>query len=98
MTDFINAVIATTFRYAEDHPDHVRDTAQIFRPVSDKTLTDAMIDDASQMIAEKIRALGSFPVTIQMDAATILRLHFLNYVVSAPGFKPFLFHAQFNET
>jgi hypothetical protein len=98
MTDFINTVIATTLRFAEDHPDHAWETAQIFRPVSDKTLTDKMIAESGQLIDAQIAALKNRYVTIQMDAGTVLRLHFLNFVVSAPGFEPFLYQAEVRET
>jgi hypothetical protein len=37
MSDFITAVIASTLRYAEAHPDHVHEASEIFRPMTDET-------------------------------------------------------------
>jgi hypothetical protein len=98
MTEFITAVIATTLAYVDAHPDHAHEPSQIFRPVSDKTLTGDLLSAADQAVLEKISRLRSAPITIQMDAGTILRHHFLNYVVSCPGFKPFLVHSEFHDT
>jgi hypothetical protein len=97
MTEFITAVIAITMKYVDAHPDHAHETSQIFTPVSDKTLTREMLCAAEQSVMERIQSLRSSPVTVQMDAGTILHHHFLNYVVSCPNLRPFLIHAEFHD-
>jgi hypothetical protein len=57
-----------------------------------------MFRAADELILEKIRRLRSSPVTIQIDAGTILYHHFLNYVVSRPSLRPCLFHIEFHDT
>jgi hypothetical protein len=55
--------------------------AQIFRQVSDKSLSQEIITPANALFD-----------------ATIIGTHFLNYVVSCPGTRPFLFHSAFKDT
>jgi hypothetical protein len=43
MTEFINGIIATMIKYIDAHHDHIHEPSQIFRPVTDKTLTQDML-------------------------------------------------------
>jgi hypothetical protein len=85
MTEFITCVIATMMKYVDAHPGHIHERSQNFRPDTDKTLTHDILRAADELIPEKIRGLRSSPVTIQIDAGTVLDHHFLNYVVSCPS-------------
>jgi hypothetical protein len=98
MTESIPGIVETTMKIVDTHPDHVHEPSQNFRPVTDKTHTQDMLRAADELILEKIRGLRSSPVTIQMDAGIILHHHFLNYVVSHAGLRPFLFHTEFHNT
>jgi hypothetical protein len=98
MAEFITGVIATTIKYLDAHPDHIHEPSQIFWAATDKNITQNMLRAADEVILEKIRGLRSSPVTIQMDAGTVLCHHFLNYVVSHPGLRLLLFHTEFHDT
>jgi hypothetical protein len=63
-------------RCSESHPDEMHDPAQIFRQVSDETLSQEIITAANALIDAKITQLKFAPISIQMD----------------PGTRPLLFH------
>jgi hypothetical protein len=98
MAEFIIGVIATVIKYLDARPGHIHKPSQIFWPVTDKILTQDMLRTSDEVILEKFRGLWSSLLAIQMGAGTLLRHHFLNYVVSRPGLRPFLFHTEFHDT
>jgi hypothetical protein len=55
MNEFMTGVIATTMKYVDAHPDHIHQSSQIFRPVTNKTLTQNMLHAADELIIEEIR-------------------------------------------
>jgi hypothetical protein len=64
-----------------------------FQARTRQTLTQDMLCAADQCNLEKITGLCSSPVTVQMDAGTIISHGF--WIVSCSCWTPLLFHAEF---
>jgi hypothetical protein len=95
MNDFIVSIIDVTLQ-SIPHSDH-RDSSKIFRPMSDKKLANELVVGANIGVNAALKRLNSCAITLQIDAGTILRNHFLNYVVAFPGQIPFLIRSEFRD-